>query len=150
MAIADIVWGLAAPLAEEKGVTLWDVEFKKEGTDYFLRVYIDKNGGVSIDDCEAVSRALDPILDKVDPIAQSYYLEVCSAGLIRDLKTDAQILAFLGSEAEIHIYKSEDKLPKRFTAVLTACTPEMLSVEFQGELREISRKNISKIKIDLV
>ena len=81
MKITEIVAGFARPVVEEKGCTLWDVEYVREGSDYFLRLYIDKEGGVDITDCEAISRAVDPILDEKDPIPESYHFEVCSAGL---------------------------------------------------------------------
>ena len=89
MKITDIVAGFARPVVEEKGCTLWDVEYVREGSDYFLRLYIDKDGGVDITDCEAISRAVDPILDEKDPIPESYHFEVCSAGLERALKRPA-------------------------------------------------------------
>ena len=76
----------AEPVVASHGCSLWDVEYVREGADYFLRVYIDKEGGVDIADCEAISRALDPILDEKDPIPGSYHFEVCSAGLERSLK----------------------------------------------------------------
>lgn len=86
MKITEQVESFARPVVEGFGLELWDVEYVREGADWFLRVYIDKEGGVDIDDCEAVSRALDPILDEKDPIPDSYHFEVCSAGLERVLK----------------------------------------------------------------
>ena len=85
MKITEQVAGFARPVVEGLGCKLWDVEYVREGADWFLRVYIDKDGGVDIADCEAISRALDPILDEADPIDQSYYLEVGSPGLGRKL-----------------------------------------------------------------
>ncbi len=79
MKITDLVAEMARPIAEAQGCSLWDVEYVREAGQWFLRVYIDKEGGVSIDDCEAVSRALDPLLDEADPIEQSYNFEVSSA-----------------------------------------------------------------------
>ena len=81
--ITDIVTELARPVVQQAGCELWDVEYVKEAGQWFLRVYIDKDGGVSIDDCEAVSRALDPVLDERDPIETSYTFEVSSAGAER-------------------------------------------------------------------
>lgn len=74
----NAVWDIARPIAEKLGLELWDVRFEKEGADWFLRVFIDKDGGVSIDDCVDMSHALDKPLDDADPIEQSYCLEVCS------------------------------------------------------------------------
>ena len=78
--ITDRVWKLAEPVAAQFGLRIWDIEYVREGADWFLRVYIDKDGPVDINDCENVSRALDPILDEEDPIPDSYTFEVCSAG----------------------------------------------------------------------
>ena len=89
MKITEIVAGFARPVVEEMGWTLWDVENVREGSEYFLRLYIDKEGGVDISDCEAISRAVDPILDEKDPIFESYHFEVCSAGLERALMRPA-------------------------------------------------------------
>ena len=86
MKITDQVWEFAEPLVQACGCSLWDVEYVREGGEWFLRLYLDKEGGVDIDDCEAVSRAVDPVLDEKDPIPESYRFEVCSAGLERQLK----------------------------------------------------------------
>ena len=85
MKITEQVWQFAEPLVQAQGCSLWDVEYVREGGEWFLRLYIDKDGGVDIDDCEAVSRAVDPVLDEKDPIPESYRFEVCSAGLERVL-----------------------------------------------------------------
>ena len=81
MKVTDRVRAFAEPVVLENGCTLWDVEYVREGGEWFLRLYIDKVGGVNINDCEAISRAVDPILDREDPIEGSYRFEVCSAGL---------------------------------------------------------------------
>ena len=85
MKVTDLVASFAKPIVEAHGCELWDVEYVREGSEYFLRLYLDKEGGVDINDCEAVSRAMDPILDEKDPILGSYHSEVCSAGLERAL-----------------------------------------------------------------
>ena len=97
MKTTDLVAKLALPVVEAAGCTLWDVEYVREGSERFLRVYIDKEGGVNITDCETVARAMDPILDEADPIAESYHFEVCSAGLERALKRPADFQQFMGS-----------------------------------------------------
>lgn len=151
MAVSDVVRPLVEPIAKANGLILWDVEFVKEGSEWFLRIYIDReDGGVGIEDCEAVSRAMDPLLDEVDPISQSYHLEVCSAGLVRDLKTTEHIRRFLGLEAEIRLYKPEGDLPKKFSAVLTDADDASLTVTVSDNTAVLDRKNISKIKIDLL
>ncbi|MBQ8974855.1 MAG: ribosome maturation factor RimP, partial [Oscillospiraceae bacterium] len=101
--ITDTVAALARPVVEQAGCELWDVEYVKEAGQWFLRVYIDKEGGVSIDDCEAVSRALDPILDESDPIETSYVFEVSSAGAERSLKRPSDFERFMGSLVEVRL-----------------------------------------------
>ena len=86
MKITEKVTQMALPVVEAHGCTLWDVEYVREGSERYLRVFIDKDGGVDIEDCEKIHRALDPILDEKDPIAESYHFEVSSAGLERALK----------------------------------------------------------------
>ena len=91
MSVVEITESLVNPIIEKYNLILWDIEFKKEGSGYVLRVYIDKPDGVSIEDCENVANELNPALDAVDPIEQSYSLEISSAGLLRDLKKDSHI-----------------------------------------------------------
>ena len=105
MKITDQVWAFAEPVVQAHGCSLWDVEYVKEGGDWFLRLYIDKEGGVDINDCEAISRAVDPILDEKDPIPDSYSFEVCSAGLERELKRQSDFAQFLGSAVTVKLYK---------------------------------------------
>ena len=105
MKITDQVWAFAEPVVQAHGCSLWDVEYVKEGGDWFLRLYIDKEGGVDINDCEAISRAVDPILDEKDPIPDSYSCEVCSAGLERELKRPSDFAQFLGSAVTVKLYK---------------------------------------------
>ena len=103
--ITDAVIALAQPVVEEEGCSLGDVEYVKEAGSYYLRVYIDKPGGVSINDCEAISRRLDKLLDEADPIPDSYIFEVGSAGAERELKRPSDFEAFLGSEIEVRTYR---------------------------------------------
>lgn len=106
--VAEMAAALAAPLAVENGCSLWDVEYLKEAGEWYLRVYIDKEGGVSIDDCVAVTRPLSDALDEADPIEGSYTLEVSSAGADRVLKRPEHFAAFLGSEVELRLYRVVD------------------------------------------
>lgn len=115
--VSELTADLAAPIVVEQGCTLWDVEYVKEGGTWFLRVYIDKEGGVSINDCEAVSRPLSDKLDEVDPIEGSYVLEVSSAGADRVLKKPEHFAAFMGSEVEVRLYRARDG-KKEFVGVL--------------------------------
>ena len=106
--ITDKVTELARPVVEEAGCTLWDVEYVHEAGTWYLRVYIDKDGGVSINDCETISRALDPMLDEADPIPDSYVFEVGSAGAERELKRPSDFERYLGSSVEVKLYKPLD------------------------------------------
>ena len=92
----EVVTALAKPVVEQMGLQLWDVRFEKEGASWYLRIFIDKEGGVTIDDCENLSRAMDQILDDADPISQSYYLEVSSPGIGRDLVRPWHFQRYLG------------------------------------------------------
>ena len=106
--VTELVAALAAPIAEQNGCTLWDVEYVREAGQWFLRVYIDKEGGVSIDDCEAVSRPLSDALDEADPIEGSYTLEVGSAGAERALKRPSDFQQFLGSPVLVKLYRARE------------------------------------------
>ena len=108
MKIVDLVRSFAEPVVLENGCTLWDVEYVREGADWFLRLYIDKDGGVDINDCERISRAVDPILDEKDPIPDSYHFDVCSAGLERTLNRPADFERILGSAVLVRLYRPKD------------------------------------------
>lgn len=103
--VTDKITELARPVVEEAGCSLWDVEYVREAGTWYLRVYIDKDGGVSINDCENISRELDPILDEADPISESYVFEVGSAGAERELRRPGDFEMFMGSEVEVRLYQ---------------------------------------------
>ena len=105
MKVTEQVAQFAEPVVQAHGCTLWDVEYVREGGEWFLRLYIDKDGGVSSNDCEALSRALDPVLDEADPIPDSYVFEVGSAGAERELKRPSDFEKFMGSEVEVKLYQ---------------------------------------------
>lgn len=106
--VTEMVSQLVLPITEEAGCSLWDVEYIKEAGSWFLRVYIDKETGISIEDCEAVSRPLSELLDEKDPIEGSYVLEVSSAGADRVLKKEEHFLQFLEKEVEVKLYRGKD------------------------------------------
>ena len=106
--VTDTVAQLALPFVESAGCSLWDVEYVKEAGEWFLRIYIDKEGGVSIEDCEAVSRPLSDKLDEADPIESSYVFEVGSAGLERQLKRPSDFARFMGSPVLVKTYQNRD------------------------------------------
>ena len=106
--VAETVRALAEPVAEEIGCWIWDVEFVKEGTRRILRITIDSEEGVDINDCEKMHRAMDPILDEADPIEEQYYLEISSPGVERELRTDEHIYACEGWDVEVKLYAPLD------------------------------------------
>ena len=110
MKITDIVTEFAKPIVEENGCSLWDVEYVREGSERYLRLYIDKPGGVDIDDCEKIHRAVDPVLDEKDPISESYHFEVCSAGLERALKRPSDFAQFMDSPILVKLYRPRNGL----------------------------------------
>ena len=103
--VTEKVEALARPVVEDEGCELWSVEYVREAGSWYLRVFIDKDGGVGIDDCERISRRLDPILDEADPIPYSYVFEVGSAGAERELKRPSDFEKFMGSEVEVKLYQ---------------------------------------------
>ena len=115
--VTDIVAALAAPVVEEQGCTLWDVEYVREGGEWFLRLYIDKAEGVSIQDCEAISRPVSDLLDEADPIEGSYTFEVSSAGLERALKKPEHFAACMGQTVDLKLYRPVEGSKER-TGVL--------------------------------
>ena len=118
--VTDVVAQLAQPIVEQAGCTLWDVEYVKEAGEWFLRVYIDKEGGVDINDCEAVSRPLSDLLDEADPIQGSYTFEVSSAGLDRPLKKPEHFAACAGQQVDVRFYRPVDGR-KEYTGALVGC-----------------------------
>ena len=103
--LTEKIRSLAEPVVREEGCSLWDVEYVREAGSWYLRLFIDKDGGVGIDDCERISRRLDPILDEADPIPESYVFEVGSAGAERELKRPSDFAQFMGAEVEVKLYK---------------------------------------------
>ena len=121
--IASAVKTLVAPVADELGYNIWDVEFVKEGADKYLRVTIDNEDGITIEDCEKFHRAIDPLLDEADPISESYILEVSSPGIERDLKTPEHINACVGWDVELKLYAPKNN-SKQFRGVLSGYDEE--------------------------
>ena len=139
---------LLKPIAEANGVSVYDVEYVKEGSDHYLRAYIDKPGGVNIQDCENVSRALSDELDRQDFIPDAYILEVSSPGLGRTLKKDRHLEAAIGQEVEIKLYKPIDKC-KEFSGVLESFDPENIVIREGDQERTFGRAEIALIRLAL-
>jgi len=137
---------LLLPIAEANGVEIYDVEYVKEGSDYYLRAYIDKPEGVNIIDCENVSRALSEALDKEDFIPDAYILEVSSPGLGRTLKKDKHFAKSIGQEVEIKLFKAIDKC-KEFAGVLDSFDETTLTILEGDTKRTFMRSEIALIRL---
>ena len=137
---------LLNPIIEEKGITLWDIEFKKEGPSYVLRIYLDKDGGIGINDCEEVSRALSAVLDEKDPIPQAYMLEVSSAGLDRIIKYDFHFEKCMGKNVDVKLFATLDGV-KEFTAKLIGFDGENVTMEKDGSEETLPFDKISSLRL---
>ncbi|HEY8420247.1 MAG TPA: ribosome maturation factor RimP [Thermoclostridium sp.] len=143
--ISETVINIAKPIAEGLGLVLVDVEFVREGKDWYLRVYIDKDGGVTLDDCEAVSRPLSDKLDKLDPIPQAYLLEVSSPGVERPFKTSRDFEKAIGENVRVKLYKAINGR-KTIDGILEKYDGETVTILTDEDVREIYQlKDISKI-----
>ena len=147
--VTDTVWNLARPLAEAQGVELWDVEYVKEAGQWFLRVYLDKDGGIGINDCEAFSRALDPILDEADPIPGSYVFEVSSAGAERELKRPGDFEKFLGSDVEVKLYQAVDGR-KTYTGKLVSYADGDVTVAVGNTEKTFAKADVASVHLSIV
>ena len=143
--IAEKVREIITPTADELGYYLWDVEYVKEGADWVLRVTIDTDEGITIDDCERMTRAIDPILDDADPIPDSYLLEVSSPGIERELTRDEHFELCAGEKVELRLYAPVDGA-KIWTGVLMGLADGRVTVDVAGVSREFERSAISKIR----
>ena len=139
---------LLTPIAEANGVSIYDVEYVKEGSDYYLRAYIDKPDGVNISDCENVSRALSDALDREDFIPDAYILEVSSPGLGRTLKKDKHLQASIGEQVELKLFKPIEKC-KEFSGILDSFDQDTLTILEGDVLRSFQRADIALVRLAL-
>ena len=146
MKVTELVEKLAKPVVEENGCSLWDVEYVREGSEYFLRLYLDKETGVDINDCERISRAMDPILDEKDPIPTSYHFEVCSAGLERALKRPSDFERFMGSAITVKLYRPRNGL-KEIPCVLTAYEDGKITVTAGKETITFEKSEVALVRL---
>jgi ribosome maturation factor RimP len=144
--ITDRIWQLAEPVVKEQGCEIWDVEYVKEAGGWYLRLYIDREGGVSIDDCEAVSRAFDPILDEEDPIPTSYVFEVSSAGAERALKRPGDFEKFMGSFVEVKLYKPVDGR-KQYTGYLAAYDDGAVELNINDSIKRFEKNDVAGVRL---
>ena len=145
--IEKTVWELAQPVVTAAGLELWDVEYVTEAGQRYLRVYLDGPEGVDLDACERVSRALDPILDKADPVPDSYIFEVSSAGCERTLKRPSDFERFLGSLVEVKLYSAVDGA-KRWIGTLLSYEDGDVTI-LSGTERRFLKKQIASVRLHL-
>ena len=144
--VSDTVAALALPVVEKAGCTLWDVEYVKEAGAWFLRVYIDREGGVSIDDCEAVSRPLSDLLDEADPIEGSYTFEVSSAGADRALKKPEHFARFQGAEVEVKLYRPKEGR-KEYVGLLRDYQDGAVTLETAGQEAVFTKQEVALVRL---
>ena len=144
--ITEQVAQFSQPVVEANGCTLWDVEYVREGSERYLRLYIDKEGGVDIEDCEKIHRAVDPILDEKDPIAESYHFEVCSAGLERALKRPSDFARFMDSPILIKLYRPRNGL-KEFPAILRGYEDGRVIAEAGKETLTFEKSEVALVRL---
>lgn len=143
----EAVRALVQPYAEQLGLRIWDVTFTKEGTSWYLRIYIDKDGGVNIDDCAAMSRAVDEPLDEADPIDQAYFLEVCSPGIERELRREDHFAAYIGQKVKVRLIRAVDGV-REFSGVLKDFQDGVLTVETSQGSITFNKKDAAHINAD--
>ena len=144
--VTELTARLAEPVIAEQGCTLWDVEYVKEAGTWYLRVLIDKEGGVDILDCEAISRKLSDLLDEADPIEGSYTLEVYSAGADRVLKKPEHFQRFCGEEVEVRLYRPKDG-KKDFVGRLTGWADGDITLELNGMPITFEKKEVAQTRL---
>lgn len=146
MKITEQIRQIAEPVVQALGCSLWDVEYVREGGEWYLRLLIDKEGGVDIEDCVAVSRAVDPILDEKDPIPESYQFEVCSAGLERPLKRPGDFAQFMGSPVLVKLY-SPLSGEKELKGTLTGYENGDVTIDRAGTPITLEKKNVALVRL---
>ena len=146
MKVTEQVAQFAEPVVQAHGCTLWDVEYVREGGEWFLRLYIDKDGGVDISDCEAISRAVDPILDEKDPVPDSYNVEVCSAGLERQLKRPSDFAQFMGSSVSVKLFRPVSGA-KEFVGTLTGYEDGAVTIEAAGATHTFQKNEVAQVRL---
>ena len=145
--VADRVRALIEDTVSSQGVNLWDVRFIKEGASWYLRVFIDSENGINIDDCANVSRAIDPVLDEADPIDKSYYLEVCSPGLNRELSREEHFSVMQGKEVKVFLY-SDRESKREFSGVLEGYSSGDVTIKTDEESITFKKGEYSRVLLD--
>ena len=146
MKITEQVAQFAQPVVEANGCKLWDVEYVREGSERYLRLYIDKDGGIDIEDCEKIHRAMDPILDEKDPIAESYHFEVCSAGLERPLRRASDFQQFMDSPVLVKLYRPRNGL-KEIPGILKGYEEGCVTIEAGRETITFTKSEVALVRL---
>ena len=146
MKVTDLVAEFSKPIIEANGCSLWDVEYVREGSERYLRIYLDKEGGIDIDDCEKIHRAIDPILDEKDPIAESYHFEVCSAGLERTLKRPEDFAKFMESPVLVKLYRPRNGL-KELPGTLCGYEDGRITIEAGKETITFEKSEVALVRL---
>ena len=142
------VWDIVEPFAEELGLKIWDVRFLKEGSSWYLRIFIDKDGGVSIDDCVDLTHAINKPLDEADPIEQAYFLEVSSPGVERDLVRDEHFTAYIGEKIKVKMIRPVEG-KREFSGILADYSDGNITISLEDEKGfTFTKKEASWIKVD--
>ena len=142
------VWDIVEPFAEELGLKIWDVRFLKEGSSWYLRIFIDKDGGVSIDDCVDLTHAINKPLDEADPIEQAYFLEVSSPGVERDLVRDEHFEAYIGEKIKVKMIRPVEG-KREFSGILADYSDGNITISLDDESGfTFTKKEASWIKVD--
>ena len=143
----SLIEELVLPITNEHNIVIVDVEYVKEAGEYYLRIFIDKDGGVSLNDCEVITRAINPILDEKDPIKENYFLEVSSPGLDRPLKKEKDFIRYAGRDVEVKLYKPINGL-KHFEAQLVELVDnKIVKLIVDNEEMEFDKKDIALIRL---
>ena len=149
MNTVEIIKAMANPIAQQLGLEIWDVKFLKEGPDWILRVLIDKDDGIMLDDCERMSKALDKPLDELDPIEQSYSLEVSSPGIERELTTDTHLRRYIGSNVKLKLIRPHENDQKILDGQFINFNQNNVSIKDDTQkILVLPRKNISHINLN--
>ena len=143
--ISETVRALAEPLADELGCWVWDVEYVKEGARKILRITIDSEEGIDINLCEKLHRAIDPLLDEADPIEEAYYLEVCSPGVERELRTQIHIDACEGWDVEVKLYAPVGGAKVFRGVLLPSGENGEVRIDDKGKILDFVRSDVAKI-----
>lgn len=144
----SVVWNIVEPYVKNLGLQLWDVRFVKEGAEWYLRIFIDSEKGITIDDCEAVSRAIDEPLDMADPIDKSYCLEVSSPGIERELVRPGHFEQFIGADVMVKMIRPIENIGKEFKGILKSSDKQNCTVEVEGEDITFGKKECVWIKLN--